>query len=265
MVFSIKEFNQPSTLEEAYNILMEKRNNRVLGGNAFLRLGGKRIRTALDLTALGLQYIQEQDDYIEIGAMTTFREIEVHPLLVENFNGLLAKAVSNVIGVQFRNIVTVGASVFSHYGFSDLITALLALDTDVELYKAGRMPLATFLQKPREKDILTRLFIKKNQRKAAYQHMRKAASDFPILNVAVSCLEDQWIITVGARPRKAAIAYSASAQLSGKSDFTDVDDVATTVTQELTFGTNARGTAQYREAVCRALVKRAITEVLQCK
>ncbi|MCW3490143.1 FAD binding domain-containing protein [Dethiobacter alkaliphilus] len=264
-MFTIKEFVRPATIEEAYDTLVAKRNNRIVGGTAFLRLGAKRINTAVDLSALELDYVREEDGYIAIGAMTTFRELEVNPLLVNNFNGIVAKAVSNVIGVQFRNIVTVGASVFSHYGFSDLITALLALDTEVRLYQAGRMSLAEFLQKPREKDILTQVYIPLKPRQAAYQHMRKAASDFPLVNVAVSRLDERWLIAVGARPKKATIAHQACALLAGGADCADLDAVANTVTEELVFGTNARASAEYRQMVCRALVKRAVTEVLQCK
>lgn len=264
-MFSIQNFVQPDSIEEAYHILVSKRNNRILGGCAFLRLGSKKISTALDLSNLDLNYIKEQDGYIEIGALTTYRDLEVSSLIVNNFNGIVSKAVSNIIGVQFRNIVTVGASVYSKYGFSDVITALLALDTEVELYKAGRMRLDDFLKRPREKDILTRIFIRKNQRQASYYDMRKSASDFPILNVAVSRLDSQWIIAVGARPHKAIIAQKASEELSDRSSFDNLELCATIAAEELAFGTNARATAKYRKAICKTLVQRAITEVLQCK
>jgi len=114
-LFTIDNLVKPDTLEEAYKILTTKRNNTILGGCAYLRLGSKRIGTAIDLSKLDLNYIKEQDEYIELGCMTTFREVEVSPLLKECFNGMLPKAVSNVIGVQFRNIVTVGASVYARY------------------------------------------------------------------------------------------------------------------------------------------------------
>lgn len=264
-MFSIQNLVQPNSIEEAYNILISKRNNRVLGGCAFLRLGSKRIATALDLSKLDLAFIKEQDGYIEIGALTTYRDLEVSAILVNSFNGVVPKAVSNIIGVQFRNMVTVGASVYAKYGFSDLITALLVLDTEVELYKAGRMSLRDFLNRPRERDILTRIFIRKNQRQASYHDLRKSASDFPILNVAVSKLDNQWIITVGARPHKAVIAHKASEELSKNASNENIECLADLVAQELSFGTNARATAKYREAICKTLVKRAITEVLQCK
>lgn len=265
-MFTLLDLVQPDNLAEAYQILSNKRNNTILGGCAFLKMGSKRIGTAIDLSNLNLSYIMERDAFIEIGAMTSLREIETHTLLKEYFDGVLPKSVHNVIGVQFRNGVTVGASVFSKYGFSDLITALLALDTEVELYKSGRMPLVDFLNKPYEKDILEKLWIKKNNRKAAYLSLRKSASDYAVLNVAVSKLDDQWTVVVGARPSKAAIAIRASAALTkGNQSVEEIEDSAKKAAEELSFGTNMRGTADYRKALCQVLVKRGIMEVLECK
>ncbi len=263
ILFTLLDLVQPDTIDEAYNILMAKRNNRILGGCAFLRLGSSRIATGVELSKLNLNYITEHDKYIEIGAMTTFRDLETNAALQTYFNGVIPKAVSNIIGVQFRNVVTVGASVYSKYGFSDLIPPLLALDTEVELYKAGRMPLIDFLNKPYEKDILTKIWIKKNNACAAYQSLRNSASDFPLINVAVSSCNQQWRIVAGATPARAKIAAKASAELTqGQSD---VEKIANMAIEELVFGTNARGTATYRKAVCNALLTRAIREVLECK
>jgi len=264
-MFTVKELVQPKTIEEAYNILTSRNNNTILGGTAFLRMCSKKIGTAVDLSKFELNYIKEQNNYIEIGAFTTLREIEINPLLTNNFNGVISKSVKNIIGVQFRNIVTVGASVFSKYGFSDLITALLSLDTEVELYNAGRIPLDKFLQMPYEKDILTRILIKKNQKQASYQDLRNSVSDYPILNVAVSRINNKWAIAVGARPQRAAIARVASEELSIDFNIENLDHYANLVAEELTFGTNARGSAEYRQAMCKVLVKRAIREVLQCE
>jgi len=265
-VFTISELVQPENLAEAYQILMDKRNNTILGGCAFLKMGKKRINKGIDLTKLNLSYVQEQDGFIEIGAMTSLRELETHPLLKEQYNGVLPGSVRDIIGVQFRNGVTVGASVYSKYGFSDLITALLCLDTEVELFKGGRMSLADFLAKPTEKDLLVRLWIKKTRRQATYLSFRNSASDYAVLNAAVSKLDNHWTIVVGARPSKAAIAVSASAML-GQEELTleMIEKAAQKASEELSFGTNTRGTAAYRKALCQALVKRGIMEVWPCK
>lgn len=265
-MFTLQNLVQPETIEEAYELLMQKKANTVIGGSAFLRMGSKRIGTAVELSKLNLNYIKEYSDYIEIGAMTTFRDIETNAALKEHFNGLLPESLGNIIGVQFRNVVTVGATVYSKYGFSDFITALLALDVDVELYDAGRISLEEFLNMPYKKDILTRIFIKKNSRKASYKDFRNSVSDYPILNVAVSNMDNQWKIVVGARPSGAEIAQNASLELS-KRTLTDaeIEAVANMAAEELVFGTNMRGSAEYRKAMCKVLVKRAIMEVLECK
>lgn len=265
-MFTVLDVVQPDKLEEAYEILVNRRNNTILGGCAFLKMGSKRIGTGIDLSRLKLDYIAEDNEFIEIGAMTTLRELETNSLLKEAFNGILPKSVWDIIGVQFRNGVTVGASVYSKYGFSDLITALLALDTEVELYKQGRITLEDFLKNPYEKDILVRLWIRKNHRIAVFSSFRKSASDFAVLNVAVSKLEDQWKIVVGARPARAAIAVSASKALSqGTLNALEIEDVAKKAAEELSFGTNTRGTASYRKTLCQVFVKRGIMEVIECE
>lgn len=264
-MFTIHDLAQPATVEEAYRILVSNQNSAVLGGCTYLRLGTKKIGTAIDLSKLNLAFIKEKDDEIEIGAMTTFRQVETHPVFKKNFNGVLATAISQIMGVQFRNIATVGATVFSKYGFSDLITPLLALDTEVELFKGGRMLLEKFLDQPNERDILTGILVKKNRRKAVYLNFRNSATDYSILNVTVSKLEDDCHVVVGARPLKAKIARNASEVLSkGHLSPENIEKAAGAAAEELSFGTNIRGTAEYRKELCRVLVKRAATEVCKC-
>jgi CO/xanthine dehydrogenase FAD-binding subunit len=168
------------------------------------------------------------------------------------------------LGTQFRRCATVGASVYSKYGFSDILPGLLVLDSEVELIKNGRMPLREFLEKPIARDVLTCVYIRKDERRASYQCLRNASADFPILNAAVSKHGSQWTVAVGARPARAQIASEASKKLSGMADV-DLDAVAAATEQELSFSTNNKASEEYRRAMCRVLVKRAIGEVLSCK
>ena len=119
------------------------------------------VGTAIDLSALGLDTIEETDTEFAIGAMATLRSLETHAALNAATNGAMREAVRHIVGVQFRNCATVGGSVYGRFGFSDVLTLLLALDCDVELYKAGRMPIAQFAALPYDRDILTHVYIKK--------------------------------------------------------------------------------------------------------
>lgn len=263
-MFTLTEIVQPSTLEEAYSILVKRKNNQILGGTAFLRMGNKRIGTGIELSNLNLDYIKEDEKFVEIGSMTTLRSLETSNIINNNFS-ILKDAVRDIIGIQFRNVVTVGGSVFSKYGFSDLIVALLCLDTEVETYKGGRISLDEFLNKGYEKDILTKIYIKKNNKKAVYKSMRNAKSDYPILNVSVSKIDNNFKICVGARPQRAKVAIKASEFLSNNEiNDKNIDIALDMMVDEIRFGSNMRASKEYRLQISKVLVKRAIMEVTKC-
>ena len=59
-MLTIQNYVKANTLEEAYE-LNQARNSRILGGMMWLRLGNARIKTAIDLSGLGLDQIEETD------------------------------------------------------------------------------------------------------------------------------------------------------------------------------------------------------------
>lgn len=75
----------------------------------------------------------------------------------------MREAVRHIVGVQLRNLATVGGSIYSRFGFSDVLTMFLAMDCDVELYKGGILPLQEYAQRPYDRDILVRLIVKRHR------------------------------------------------------------------------------------------------------
>ena len=67
-MMTIREYARPATLEEAWQ-LNQKKPNRVLGGMLWLKMEKINVGTAIDLSALGLDTIEETDTEIIIGAM----------------------------------------------------------------------------------------------------------------------------------------------------------------------------------------------------
>lgn len=110
--------------------------------------------------------------------MVSLREMEIHQGLNKYFHGAIADCVKDIIGVQFRNQATIGGSVFGRFGFSDVLTCLLALDTSVELYKGGLVPLAEFIKMKRDNDILVRIRIRKDGRSICYLAERNCKNRF---------------------------------------------------------------------------------------
>lgn len=260
---TFRDYVAPETTEEAYNALISKKTARLIGGGCFIRMGDKKIGLAVDLSKAGLDFIEDTGQEIEIGAMTSLREFETSELLKENFGNIIGDSVKHIIGVQLRSIATVGATVFSRYGFSDPITALLALDADIYLHEGGRISLEDYLkEEDRRRDLLEKIIIKKDKQISSFKTLRNSSVDYAILSVAVSKKDGEFKISIGARPRRAALAYKAMEFLKGKGiSEENASKAGEIAAEELHFGTNNRGSAQYRKELCKVLVKRALLEV----
>ncbi len=151
----IEEYVRVSSCSEALDILNSVEGSAVLGGCGYLRMGGKRnISKGIDLSLLELSYIDETDSYIEIGAMTPLRDIEVSPVFRNNFNGALCDCMENIVGIQLRSIVTIGGTIAGRYPFSDVLPVLIALGADIILTGAGRVSLEDFMEGKHKSDIV---------------------------------------------------------------------------------------------------------------
>ena len=140
----IREYKRAESLEEAWQ-LNQKKSNRVLGGMVWLKMGKMQIGTAIDLSSLGLDTIEETGEEFRIGCMVTLRDLELDPGLNSYTDGAARESVRHIVGVQFRNLATVGGSIYGRYGFSDVLTMFLTMDSYVELYKGGIVSMADFV------------------------------------------------------------------------------------------------------------------------
>ncbi len=253
----------PKTIDDAYQALISKKSARLIGGGCFLRMGSRRIGLAIDLSDLGLDYIKDMGDEIEIGAMASLRSFEISPLLKGQFGSLIGDSVNHIIGVQLRNIATIGATVYSRYGFSDPITGLLALDADIFLYKGGRISLENYLkEEDHRRDILEKIIIKKNIKGGSFQTFRNSAVDYAILSVAAVETEKGMRISIGARPGVANLAVKAMDYIdyNGITEETAIK-AGEIASEEMHYGSNNRGSGIYRKELSKILVKRALLGV----
>ena len=254
-MFKIKDYVMVKDLEEAYQ-LNQKRSGVILGGTGWLKLGNKQIGTAIDLSGLGLNKIEENEEEFRIGCMTTLRDLELHNGLQEYFKGAIKESVKHIVGVQFRNCATIGGSIYARFGFSDILTCLLALDSYVELYNKGILPLHEFVSMPYDNDVLVRIIIKKDGRDVVYQSKRACATDIPTLACAVAKKDNTFFISVGARPKRAALQTIECT--FGPSEEDKISELATKVCENLEFDSNMRGSKEYRHHLATVFVKRGI-------
>lgn len=247
-----KNYVIAQTLDEAY-ALNAKKSTVIVAGNMWLRMCDMRRQTALDLSELGLDYIKEDEQGFTVGAMTTLRTMETHPALNAAFGGVFARAFEPIVGTQFRNGATVGGSVFSRFGFSDVSTLLLAMGAKVVTHARGEVPLDEFQKEKWDRDILTAIRIEKG-RSAAIESVRLSKTDIPVLVCAASADERGVRVVLGSRPARAVIVTE-----NARPEELDYMRMAA----DVPMGSNARASEAYRRKVAPVLMERAVQACLK--
>lgn len=276
-MFYYNQYVRAQSLDEAYE-LYQKKPNFVLGGMLWLKMKNKTLGTAIDLCDLGLDQIDEDENEFRIGAYATLRQIETHEALNAYTHGAIAESVRHIVGVQFRNVATVGGSIWGRFGFSDVMTIFRALGAKVQLHKAGIMDLDEFAALPRTtRDMLVSVIVPKNAKGVVYLSQRNQSTDFPVLTCAVANRSGRYVAVIGASPYMAEPVWDedgildclADAKTDGNAALTDnsetnakIDKFAEYVAEHIRFGSNIRAGAEYREIICRVLTRRAVAQSL---
>lgn len=255
-MLTFRQYLRPQTLEEAYT-LCQKKSNVVLGGMLWLKMEQRTVGGVIDLSDLGLDTIEETEEEFRFGAMVTLRQMEQHEGFRAYTQGACTDSVKEIVGVQFRNCATIGGSIFGRFGFSDVLTMFQALDTWVELYHGGLMPLREFAQMKFERDILVRVIVKKTPVRMVYRSMRITKTDFPVVTACVSRTDSGKVcLVLGSLPGRARIALEEQIDTPITEEL--AKDLASRAVEQVTFGSNIRGSAEYRKRVAKTLLRRAL-------
>lgn len=251
----ILQYAKPKSLKEAYTLLTKNKNNQIIAGMMWLKMQDRCIPVGIDLSDLGLDQIKEDEHGFEIGAMTTLRAMEIHPGLHAYTNGMFQTAFQDIVGVQFRHMATLGGSLYSRFGFSDILTTLLVLDCDVYLYHAGKLSIKEYATMAYERDIITHIYIRKEQLETIFLCMRKSATDISTLNMAVAKTKDAYRVSVGARPKRAMyFTFPLTC---------DIETMKQSISDEI-FDDNMRGSKTYRLALRDAFLNKAMQQLGGC-
>lgn len=240
-----KEIVQPATLDEAVN---EMKNSKftIIGGGVFLKLQKGYVNKGIDLSKLGLEYISEKDGRISIGAMTDLRELEKSNIIPD----CLKQSVVQVGGVGLRNLATIGGSVSGKYSFSDIGTALIALDARLSFHLGGELPMIEYLNSNKIKnDILLEVSFSKVGF-SSFKSFKHNYTDFSLVNVCLTS-GDKIRISVGARPGKAVLIKDINTKHNAQELLKDIK-----------FSNDFRGTGAYRRSVAETMLSDILKEGL---
>ncbi len=259
-MLTINNYVRPKTIEEAHDYAV-KPKSVILGGMLWLKMMNREVDYAIDLSDLNLDQIEVKDDEIHIGAMVNLRDLEVNPILNEYTHGAIKEAMRHIVGVQFRNLATIGGSLFGRFGFSDVLTIFMAMDAYVELYPTGIVPIREFANMKMSKDILVRVIVKKTPLHIVYLSQRNSETDFPVLTCAVSHFNNEYYCIIGARPLKAIDFIDENHCFEEGINEDSINNFVNYVIPQLVVGSNLRGSSEYRKKIAKVLIKRAFLQL----
>ena len=262
---NVNKYVVVDSLEQAYQILNEDRKNKILAGGAWIKISVKDINHMISLDNLSLDYIKEDNGFVEIGAMTPLRDIETNSVINDIDEGVLAVAISKIMGINIRNLATIGGSIMGKFSFSDILPVLLTLDCTFNFYKAGEVSVEEFVEgKKLTNDILTHIKIKKTNNKSFFKKVSNTPLDFSWINISIT-KGDRFHIAVGSRPGIAKLAKNAMALINSAKAIDDelILKVVDRAIEELELGDNIRASKEYREVLVKTYLKRGLKQVIK--
>ena len=271
------EYSSPATLQEALGLLADGSAKVLAGGMSLIPLMKLRLAVpehVVDMSRVpGLAFIQQAQDGIHIGAMTTHYQIESSPVLRSGCP-LLAETASHIGDVQVRNMGTIGGSVAHSDPAADYPAALFALEARVRLASArGERTLAigdflvdTFTTALEPGEIVVEIIVPVESRGAgvSYQKMHQPASGFAIVGAAARIERSNGgigLARVGITGL-ASKAYRATNVESILQSTGDVDQAAAVVADGVEANSDLSASADYRRHMARVYTARALRQAL---
>jgi len=282
-------YEMPKSVEEALDILQryEGRAQIIAGGTDLiieLQEGKHSADCLVDVTRIpGLDHIEQQGDYVLLGANVTFRQIKDSALLREKAQ-VLPEAAASVGALQIQTVATLAGNVVSALPAADGCVALMALEAEAEITspegRAWRPVGDLFLGPGRSavdptRQMLTsiRFRVPQGRYGTAWERIgRRRALVLPILNCAVSLVleEDSDQISqarIGLGP-VAPVPFRATeteAFLNGKAAteevFHQAGEIASGEAKPRT--SVLRASKEYRSEVLKVLVRQGLARAAE--
>lgn len=217
-----------------------------------------------------LRGIEVTDSHVTLGALTTYTDVQSHPVLQNEFP-MLCQAASETGGLAIQNRGTIGGNIVNASPAADSPPALLAYDAEIELvstegsrwlpYRGFHTGYKQMLIGPNE--LLARIRMPRNTRAATHYYRkvgtRKAQAISKVCLAALAKLDDDQIsdcrIALGSvAPIVVRCVQTEDALRGRKPDAGTIKSACATLSQEISPIDDIRSTADYRLQVARNLL-----------
>ncbi len=272
----LKEYLVPKSVKEALELLdgYEGSIGVVAGATDVFADNNPAFDALLDITKIGLNYIEFKDNMLFIGSCTTFRQLIKSHFVKEKFKALW-EASQVIADMTVRNVATVGGNICSAVPSGDAIPPMFAVDANfVLISKKGERIVKPqeFFTGPRRTILKNNEIIKEfrialpdTPTESAFEKIARNSVDLANANVAVSisCKKDGTIsdakIALGSVAPTVVRAKEAERTLIGKMpDEKTLQDLYNKIPSAISPITNIRSTKEYRAEVLKVLVRKAV-------
>lgn len=277
-------YYRPTTLAEALELLQRPDLTAVpvAGGTEAGAQAGTRalasqpqVPAVIDLSALGLDFIELSQDELRLGAMVTLQALVESPEVQRVADGLIARAAWLTAPRQVRNQATLGGTLLGETAArADLACALLALNADLMIAPAVEqremVPLETFYGGGwLERELATEVIIAcpPAGTRAALHRIGRTPADQPILEVVGvgRCQGDQIemirLAATGVGPRPVRLRQVEQALQGVSVNSTTFQQAVQRAAEGLALPDDFRASAEYRAAMLPVLVSRVIRDL----
>ena len=137
MIPAPTRYARATDLDHALELLAEPDAKAIAGGQSLIPVMKLRIArpsVVVDISRLELRGVEERDDQLHIGPLTTWSELLDSDILDRPALAAIAECARGIGDVQVRNLGTIGGSVVHADPASDMPAVLLALGAQLELH-----------------------------------------------------------------------------------------------------------------------------------
>ncbi|MFO7881608.1 MAG: FAD binding domain-containing protein [Kosmotogaceae bacterium] len=273
MLLNVKDYHKPRSIEEAFNIWSEHKNEAVLvaGGTNVALMKSQIPKHLIDLKTLGLNDVKERGNEIVIGSMISLEDFRKNEIIKKNFGDFFFRSFDDIASPQLRNMITVGGSVAAKVGWSDVTTCLLTTESRLMTFGENsyqNINIIEFNRLPRDKKpIITHIILNKEDFVYGFKRFTKSAFDIALVNVGIALKIESDVVkrsrfVIGSRPQ---LPDRFTEVEEGLENLT-YDDNLPTIARNLVFehftgANNHLASVEYRRHLASVLTERILTEL----
>ena len=270
------QLNTPASLADALALLKSEPGvwKPFAGGTdlmVLLEAGKLNHRNYVNIWGLKeLRGVEVSDTHITLGALTTYTEVQTHPLLQAEFP-MLCQAASETGGLAIQNRGTLGGNIINASPAADSPPALLAYDAEIELVSAAgsrRLSYHGFhtgykQMHIRADELLARIRLPRNTRGAVHYYRkvgtRKAQAISKVCFAATARVEqgeikDVRIVLGSVAPIFVRCTQTEDTVRGRQSSPETIEAACRSLVQEISPIDDIRSTAKYRLQVSKNLL-----------